>query len=185
LLLSTARPLEAGARDPINPSKETQTMSIRSLLPTLWPSSGNGAHDPFMALRHEVDRAFESFGRSLPSVTWPQDAVVPRVNVTRKDKMLEVTAELPGVELKDVELLVDNDMLTIKGEKRHEKEDKSEERHLYECSYGAFSRTIPLPFEVEPKSVTAAFKNGVLTVSIPVPADVHPKAKRVEIKAAA
>lgn len=160
-------------------------MSIRSLLPTLWPAGSNGSHDPFSALRHEVDRAFESFGRSLPAVTWPQDAVMPRVNVTQKDKTLEVTAELPGVDLKDVELLVDDDVLTIKGEKKHEKEDTSAERHLYECSYGGFSRSITLPFKADAKSIIAAFKNGVLTVTIPVPANARAKAQRIEIKPAA
>jgi HSP20 family protein len=159
-------------------------MSIRSLLPTLWPASSNGSHDPVTALRNEVDRAFESFGRSLPAVTWPQEAVMPRVNVTQKDKTLEVTAELPGVDLKDVEVLVEDDVLTIKGEKKHETEDKSAERHLYECSYGAFSRAIALPFDADPKSITAAFRNGVLTVTIAVPADAKPKAQRIEIRPA-
>ena len=159
-------------------------MNKRSLLSGLWPH-GNGSSDPFMALRQEVDRAFESFGRSLPSLTWPQDTASPRINVTQKDKMFEVTAELPGVVIKDVELLVDGDMLTIRGEKRQEKEENSAERYVYECSYGAFSRTIPMPFEADSKGVSAAFRNGVLTVSIPFPADAQPKAKRVEIKAAA
>lgn len=159
-------------------------MNMRSLLPSLWPH-GNGSSDPLSALRHEVDRAFESFGRSMPSLTWPEDTAVPKINVTRKDKILEVTAELPGVEITDVELLVDDDMLTIRGEKRQEKEDTSTERHVYECSYGAFSRTIPLPFEADPKNVSAAFKNGVLTVSIPIPPEVQPKAQRIEIKPAA
>ena len=160
-------------------------MSLRSLLPTLWPASSNGSNDPFNALRQEIDRAFESFGRSLPAVTWSQDVVVPRVNVIQKDSVLEVTAELPGIDMKDVELLVNDDVLTIKGEKKHEKEDKSAERYLYECSYGTFARSIPLPFEADAKSVAAAFKNGVLTVTIPVPAEAQPKAKRIEIRPAA
>lgn len=160
-------------------------MSFKSLLPSIWTAGGNGSQDPLSALRMEVDRAFESFGRALPLVTWSQDAVVPRVNVTRKDKILEVTAELPGVDLKDVELLVDDDVLTIRGEKKHEKEDKNAERHLYECSYGAFSRSVGLPFAADPKSIAAAFKNGVLTVTIPVPANVQPKASRIEIRPAA
>jgi HSP20 family protein len=163
---------------------EPEPMSIRSFLPALWPINGNGGQDPLASLRQEVDRVFESFGRALPSVTWPQEAVIPRVNVTKKDKLLEVTAELPGVEIKDVELLVDDDILTIKGEKMREKEDKSEEHHVHECSYGAFSRSIPLPFKVDPKDVSAAFKNGVLTVTIAVPAQIQPKANKVEIKAA-
>ncbi|MBN8534397.1 MAG: Hsp20/alpha crystallin family protein [Rhizobiales bacterium] len=159
-------------------------MNMRSLLPGLWPQ-GNGLSDPIAALRQEVDRAFESFGRSIPSLSWPQDATAPKINVTQKDKVLEVTAELPGVDIKDVELLVDDDVLTIRGEKRQEKEDKSAERHVYECSYGTFFRTIPLPFDADPKSVSAAFKNGVLTVSIPIPPEVQPKAQRVEIRQAA
>jgi HSP20 family protein len=160
-------------------------MSIRSFFPALWPASHNGSPDPFMSLRHEIDRAFESFGRTLPSVTWPHEAVVPRINVTRKDTLFQVKAELPGVEIKDVELLVDDEVLTIRGEKKSEVEDKTEERHIFECAYGAFTRTIPLPFSAKPRDVSAAFKNGVLTVTIPIPADVQPKAKKVEIQAAA
>lgn len=159
-------------------------MSLRSFLPTLLSNGGSGSPDPFAALRHEVDRAFESFGRSLPSVTWSQDVLIPRINIIKKDKVLEVTAELPGVELGDVDLLVDDDLLIIKGEKRQETEDKSTERHLHECSYGAFTRSIPLPFEADPKTVSAAFKNGILTVKIPVPANAQPKARRIEIKPA-
>jgi HSP20 family protein len=156
-------------------------MNMRSLLPGLWPP-GNGSSDPLAVLRHEVDRAFESFGRSMPSFAWPQDAAAPKINVTRRDKVLEISAELPGVDLKDVELLVDDDTLTIRGEKRQEKEDTSAERHVHECSYGAFSRTISLPFEADAKTVTAGFRNGVLTVAIPIPPEVQPKAKRIEIR---
>lgn len=178
-------PKASGGNSPINLKCGDLTMRFRSLVPEFWPASSNGSPDPFMALRHEVDRAFESFGRALPAVTWPQDAVLPRVNVTQKDKTLEVTAELPGVDLKDVELLVDDDVLTIKGEKKQEKEDKSAERHLYECSYGAFTRSVALPFVADPKSIAAAFRNGVLTVTIPVPANAQPKAQRIEIRPAA
>jgi HSP20 family protein len=165
-------------------------MSFRSFLPSLWASNSNGAMDPITSLRQEIDRAFESFGKSLPSVTlpsvtWPQETATPKVNVVQKDKTVEITAELPGVELKDVELLVDDDVLTIKGEKKVEKEDKTAERHVFECSYGSFARSIQLPFDVEPKSVKADFKNGVLTVTIPVPATAQAKTQKVEIKAAA
>jgi HSP20 family protein len=162
-----------------------QAMSFRSFLPSLWASNSNGATDPITSLRHEIDRAFDSFGKALPSVTWPQDTATPRINVVQKDKTVEITAELPGVEIKDVELLVDEDILTIKGEKKVESEDKTAERHVFECSYGAFARSIQLPFDVEPKSVKADFKNGVLTVTVPVPATVQNKAQKVEIKAAA
>jgi HSP20 family protein len=98
---------------------------------------------------------------------------------------MEITAELPGVELKDVELLVDDDVLTIKGEKKVEKEDKSSERHVFECAYGSFVLSIQLPFDVDSKSVSADFKNGVVTVTIPIPETVQSKTHKVEIKSAA
>ncbi|MGL4636136.1 MAG: Hsp20/alpha crystallin family protein [Beijerinckiaceae bacterium] len=165
-------------------------MSFRSFLPSLWASNTNGTTDPINNLRQEIDRAFESFGKSLPSltlpsVTWQQEAIAPKINIVQKDKTLEITAELPGVELQDVELLVEDDMLTIKGNKKVEKEDKTAERHVFECAYGSFSRSVQLPFEVEPEVVKADFKNGVLTISIPVPAIAEAKAQKVEIKAAA
>lgn len=158
-------------------------MNMRSLLPNVWQPA-NGSSDLLSALRQEIDRAFESFGRSLPGMDWPKAAPMPKINVTQKDKALVVTAELPGVDSKDVDVLVDRDMLTIRGEKKQEKEDKSGERHVFECTYGAFSRVIPLPFEAEAKGVSAAFKNGVLTVSISIPAEAQPRAKRIEIKPA-
>ncbi|MGL5117157.1 MAG: Hsp20/alpha crystallin family protein [Beijerinckiaceae bacterium] len=159
-------------------------MNMRSLLPSLWHSNNNHP-DALQALRQEIDRTFDSFARGLPSVSWPADAVVPKVNVTQNEKMVSITAELPGVDLKEVELLVDDDLLTIKGEKKAEKEEKDAERHVFECSYGAFTRTIQLPFDVDANTVNAAFKNGILTVTIPVPANVQPRARKVEIKAAA
>lgn len=165
-------------------------MSFRSFLPSLWASNSNNVADPIVSLRQEIDRAFESFGKGLPSITmptvnWPQEAMAPKINVVQRDRMVEITAELPGVELKDVELLVDGDVLTIKGEKKVEKEDKTEERHVFECSYGSFARSIRLPFDVDSKNVKADFKNGVLSVTIPVPETAQTKAQKVEINAAA
>jgi HSP20 family protein len=159
-------------------------MSIKSLLPSIWPSNNN-AVDPFQALRQEIERAFDSLGRGLPSLNWPSNVAMPKVNITQVDTLVSVTAELPGVELKNVELLIEDDRLTIKGDKKVENEENGAEKHLYECSYGAFSRTIQLPFSVDPKTVEAVFKNGVLSVSIPVPANAQPKAQKVEIKTAA
>jgi HSP20 family protein len=165
-------------------------MNFRSYIPNLWASNSNGGADPILSLRQEIDRAFDSFGKSLPSVTlpsvtWPQEAVTPKINVVQNDKSVEITAELPGVELNDVELLVDDDILTIKGEKKVEEEDKSSERHVFECAYGSFVRSIQLPFDVDSKSVSADFKNGVLAVTIPIPATVQSKTHKVEIKSAA
>ena len=160
-------------------------MNVKSLIPSLWGRSESNIPDPFFSLRQEIDRVFDQFGRSSLDLPWFRGVAFPKINVTEKDKMIEITAELPGVDLKDVELLTDGDVLTIKGEKRREKEEQGHQRHLYECSYGSFERSIQLPFEVVEKDVDAKFKNGVLTVAIPVPGSAKADVKKIEVKAAA
>jgi HSP20 family protein len=114
--------------------------------------------------------------------------LAPRIDVSETDKELTFTAELPGVEEKDIDVSVVGDRLTIKGEKKSQFEDKSDEQgrvvHRLERSYGAFQRTLPLPYEVDPDSISAEFKNGILTVRLPKPADAVSKAtpRRIEVK---
>jgi HSP20 family protein len=91
----------------------------------------------------------------------------PHVDVTENDQEIKVVAELPGLTEKDVEVSLANDMLTISGEKKAEKEDKGENYYRLERSYGSFQRTIPLPTEVEADKVDATFKNGVLQITLP------------------
>ncbi len=150
-------------------------MAIRDLIP--WgrensssvPSTSRGDEgNPFLTLHREMNRLFDDmvsrfdvptrFGRGTP-MAWPSIEVVP------SDKEVKVTAELPGLEEKDVELLVNEDVLTIRGEKKAESQDK--ERGFSERYYGRFERVIPLPFEVEEDKAEASFKNGVLSVTLP------------------
>jgi HSP20 family protein len=112
------------------------------------------------------------FGRGA-SLGWPS------IEVIASDKDVKLTAELPGLEEKDVEVLVDDDVLTIRGEKKAESEDK--ERGFSERYYGHFERVVPLPFEVEEDKAEASFKNGVLTVSLPKSPKAQEKAKRIPI----
>lgn len=107
----------------------------------------------------------------------------PQVDVTENDQEIKVAAELPGLTEKDVEVSLANDMLTISGEKRAEKEDKGENYYRMERSYGSFQRTIPLPTEVEANKVDATFKNGVLTVTLPKSAQAVQNRKKIAIKA--
>jgi HSP20 family protein len=100
------------------------------------------------------------------------------VNATEKD--LRVSAELPGLDPKDVEILVEGDVLTIRGEKKSETEDK--DRHFSERYYGRFERSLRLPFEVEDDKAEATFKNGVLTVTLPKSARAAESTKRIAIK---
>jgi len=162
-------------------------MAIRDLIP--WgresrssvPSTFRGDEgNPFLALHREMNRLFDDvvsrfdvpsvFGRGA-AMAWPSIEVVP------SDKDVKVTAELPGLEDKDVEVLVDEDVLTIRGEKKAETEDK--ERGSSERYYGRFERVIPLPFEVE--KAEASFKNGVLTISLPKSPKAQERAKRIPI----
>jgi HSP20 family protein len=100
--------------------------------------------------------------------------------VNASDNEVRVSAELPGMDEKDVEVLVDNDVLTIRGEKKSDSENHG--RHFSERYYGRFERSLALPFEVDEEKAEASFKNGVLTVTIPKSATAKDTAKRITIK---
>jgi HSP20 family protein len=137
---------------------------------------------PFLTLHREMNRLFDDvfnrFEGGMPSL-FGRGPSWPSIEVNATDKELRVSAELPGLDEKDVEVLVDNDVLTIRGEKRSESEDK--DRHFSERYYGRFERSIALPFEVEDGKAEASFKNGVLTVTLPKSAKAQEKAKRIPI----
>ncbi|MGH8065191.1 MAG: Hsp20/alpha crystallin family protein [Candidatus Entotheonellia bacterium] len=136
--------------------------------------------EDFSTLRREMDRLLEHFfgepsGEGRPVGRW-----TPRTNVTETKDSLTITAELPGLEAKDVDVAISGDMLTIKGEKKQEKEEKDEHHHMVERTYGAFSRMVRLPAPVAADKIKAAFKNGVLTVTLPKTEEAKPKAIPVQ-----
>ncbi len=147
---------------------------------------------PFEDLRREVDRLFEDFGRGWPgirpmnleplfrNVGWSN----PAVDIAEKDKAFEITAELPGVEAKDVEVTLRNGNIILKGEKQEDKEEKSKDYHLQERRYGSFERSFSMPEGVDIGKIEAAFKNGILTVALPKTADAQKPVQKVEVKAA-
>lgn len=145
--------------------------------------------DPFRSFRREMDRLFDEFTRGWPFVTPFAEGegrmLAPRIDVSETDAELAITAELPGIEDKDIDVTLSGNTLTIKGEKKAETERKAEDYHVMERSFGTFSRTIGIPFEADPDSVKAAFKHGVLTVKIPKPAEIKEKAKKIAIEHAA
>ena len=163
-------------------------MTVKDLIP--WGRSRssvpstmqNEEANPFLTLHREMNRlfddVFEWFDSCMPSLfgrmrSWSS------IEVTASDKEVRIAAELPGMEEKDIDLLVDDDVLTIRGEKRAETEDK--DRRFSERYYGRFERVIPLPFEVEDDKAEASFKNGVLTVTLPKSPKAQEKAKRIAI----
>jgi len=129
--------------------------------------------DPFYAMQREMDRLFDEFIgrgtglRSSASEDEVWDAFSPRVNVVESEKEITVSAELPGMDSKDIDISYTGGMLTISGEKRQEKEDKGKTYYRTERSYGYFTRSVQLPCEVDLDKVDAKFKNGVLQVSLP------------------
>jgi len=137
--------------------------------------------DPFVTLRSQMDRLFDSFGN------WPPDTaseVSPRVDVCETDKEIDIDAELPGLEDKDIDVTLSGDMLTIRGEKKAEHEEKNKNYYVSERSYGSFSRSIQLPFDAEPNRISAKFDKGVLHIAIPKPEHMAAKMARIPVKRA-
>lgn len=159
-------------------------MNLRSLLP-IGRDRGvarGDFYDPFTALQREIDRLFDDFTRSWPAAAATPD-LTPRMDVSETDKEIEITAELPGLQEKDVQVNVADNILTIKGEKRAEKEEKDKNFRSIERSYGSFSRTLELPEGIDADAIKATIANGVLKVTVPKPAPAQ--VKKVEIKTAA
>ena len=163
-------------------------MNMRDLIPwgqgrsTAQPPSvfQNEGESPFLALHREMNRLFDDAFRSFDSpALFGRMPSWPSVEVSETDKEVRIAAELPGLEEKDVEVLLEDNGLTIRGEKRAEVEDK--DRQFSERFYGRFERRIPLGFAAEENKVNAQFKNGVLTVSVPKSAEAQRKTKRIRI----
>lgn len=106
----------------------------------------------------------------------------PRLDISETDKALEVVADLPGMEKKDIKVSVDGDLLTIKGEKKEVKESKDKHYHSIERRSGSFYRALRLPTEVENDKIEANFKDGVLTLTLPKSKKAVKKAAQIEIK---
>lgn len=156
-------------------------MNLKSLIPVRRERTNLSDAGPFSALHREVDRLFEEFTRGFPSLG--KFDLMPSTDVTETDKEIEVTAELPGLEDKDVEINYADGVLTIRGEKKAEKEEKNKTRHVIERSYGSFSRTLDLPAGVDPNKIRATINKGVLKVIVEKPA--AKEVKKIEVKAAA
>jgi HSP20 family protein len=135
--------------------------------------------DPFAVFRREMNALFDDFFSEAGEPAL--EAFVPRVDVKENDKEIRVTAEIPGIDEKDVEISLSGDTLTIKGEKRAETEEKGEERYHLERSYGTFRRSLSLPCEVDTDRTTATFQKGVLTITLPKTA-VAAKSKKIAVK---
>lgn len=158
--------------------------------------------NPLVSLRDEVDRVFDEFFRGWPSLmsfpsrlfdfspfrraaeplTASLSAVAPKVDVSETEEGYEIEAELPGMDEKDVKVTLGDGMLTIKGEKKAEREEKKKDYYLSERSYGTVQRSFRLPDSVDADKISAAFSKGVLTLSLPKTREAKSKERTIEVK---
>jgi HSP20 family protein len=144
--------------------------------------------DPFADMRAEMDRVFDAFlgrnflGRpSLPSVPAPT-LVAPDIDIRESEKEITLEAELPGIDEKDVAVVVKNGVLSLKGEKKVERDEKKDAWHLSERSYGAFERTFRLPDGIDEDNIKASFEKGVLRIAMPKIPEKTPAEKKIAIQ---
>jgi HSP20 family protein len=130
-------------------------------------------------LHREIDRLFSEFAQGFGSNA---GNIMPNIEISETDKAIEVSAEMPGLERKDVEISIDDDTLTIRGEKKVEESQGDKNVQHSERSYGVFLRMLQLPPGIDPSSVQATMSNGVLRIVIPKPAKSEPK--KIEVKEA-
>lgn len=162
---------------------------VRSLIPyaeTTVPANRD-VFDPFVTFRREMDRLFNEFfgSTALPAMstggTW---MVAPQLDLVETDTDYRVIVELPGVDPQDVSIELCGDVLTIRGEKKAEHEEKAENRYLVERRFGRFERRIRLPAEIDLDKAEATYDKGVLTIRLPKPEAAQKPAKKIEVKAA-
>ncbi|MCO4847183.1 MAG: Hsp20/alpha crystallin family protein [Yoonia sp.] len=157
-------------------------MSYQDYLPANWIRNRKSDEHPLVSLRKEVDSLFDDFGEGFFR---RGNEVNVHSNVSETDKEFSVTAELPGLTDADVDVSVTGDRIVIKGEKKSEKEERSDEEgrefHRLERTSGSFQRMMTLPFVIDADTVDAVVKDGVLTVTIPKPPDAVESTKKISV----
>ncbi len=146
---------------------------------------GARALDPFTAMRSEMDRLFDSFlgrqGERWPAVFGDGGRMAPTVDISENDKEIMIEAEMPGIAEKDISLTIRDGVLSLKGEKKSERDEKKDDYHLRERSYGQFQRSFRLPDAVDVDAVQAKFENGVLHVTLPKKPEAVKSERKVPI----
>ncbi len=169
-------------------------MPIRDFLPDLWKSRTPRERedtDPFTSLQREMNRLFDDFfgdWRLSPREAGSDYSLAPYssrfspcVDIGESDKEYRIECELPGMDEKDVDISLNQNVLTVQGEKKHETEEEKGNVYRTERSYGQFHRDFPLPDDVDEENIEAKFKNGILTITLPKTKKALKNAKHIEI----
>lgn len=163
------------AQENVNPMKKKEQLAQR-----------HEHENPFFALQHRMNRMFDDFlGEPFDIFGWrenmPAANMLP-MNISETEKEIVITADLPGVEEKDLDISVTKNELVIRGEKKQETEEKNKQYHRIERSYGSFTRTIALPPGIDESKVNAELKKGVLKLTIPKSPEAVAEKKKIQIK---
>jgi HSP20 family protein len=166
-------------------------MALKELIPWKKPSSELAVRqdamlNPFEQFRREMDNLFDGFLSEWPMRSSFLDrrmgTFLPQVEVSETEKEVRVTAELPGMDEKQVEVNLTQGVLTIKGEKREEHEENKRDFHHSELRYGMFERAIPLPADIDADKAKASFKKGVLRITLPKTAEAQSNRRRIPVE---
>jgi len=129
-----------------------------------------------VSIQDEMNRLFDDFfGRPITRPEWTEPAWCPCVDVSETKDDVIINTEIPGMSKDDVKVSIQDNVLTLSGEKKQEKEEKDSNYHRLERSYGSFSRSFTLPTTVQPDKVKAAYKDGILRITLPKSEEVKPK----------
>ena len=158
--------------DTASPPKKVETQKPRS-------------NSPFQSLQDEIERMFHAF--SLPELSWragmpgSEGTLGLRINVSESDTAIQVTADLPGVQEDDIDVTLEGDLLRISAEKSAETEKEEKTWHVVERSYGRYERAMHVPAGIDPDSIKAGYKDGVLTIDIPKPAEMASSTRKIAV----
>lgn len=161
---------------------------MKNMAPWKWgrgvPARREAEEHPIVSFQRAINNLFDDFFRGFDLAPFEETfgKYSPKIDMAEDEKEIKITAELPGLDEKDIEINLSKDMLTLRGEKKEEKEEKGKERYYMERSYGSFQRMISIPAEVETAKVDATFKKGVLTITLPKAAKAKESQKKIQIK---
>lgn len=177
------------------PRRKTSGPPAKKAEPRTPAASFGELLEPFAALRRDIDKMFEDFTQSFPSMLdfdpfrglspafdMKGAGIMPKVEVSEDKKAYEITAELPGVDEADVNLTLHDDVLTFSGEKKSQRDEKKKGYQVSERSYGSFRRSFRLPNDVDADQISAKFDKGVVTITLPRTARTKPKGRSIPVK---